>query len=89
MMIFNKKIKHLMSNLIEFKHNEDYGNGYYVQILKIKDLSLLQVYVSWNDYPSWPYLHMTIGLNGLMSFLFEVGKFGIDIDIFSHTWDDV
>jgi hypothetical protein len=39
-----------MSNLIEFKHNEDYGNGYYVQILKIKDYIEDAVMSAIHDY---------------------------------------
>jgi len=72
--------------LINLKHREDFGHDYYVQILNVKNWSLLQVSVSWNDYPSLPYLQVTSGSNGLLGFLFWAYKFGLDIDILSRTW---
>jgi len=74
-------------NLIQFKHRYDFGHEIYVQILNIKRRSLLQVSVSWCDYPSWPYIQITSGGNGLLSILFWAYKFGFDIDLFSRTWN--
>jgi hypothetical protein len=74
-------------NLIQFKHRYDFGHEVYVQILNIKRRSLLQVSVSWCDYPSWPYIQITSGGNGLLSILFWAYKFGFDIDILSRTWN--
>jgi hypothetical protein len=73
-------------SLIKFKHREDFGHEYYVQILNIKRRSLLQLSVSWNDYPSFPYLQITMGSNGLLGILFWAYKFGFDIDVISRTW---
>ena len=73
-------------NLIKFKHRYDFGHEYYVQILNIKRRSLLQVSVSWCNYPSWPYLQITSGGNGLLSILFWAYKFGFDVDFISRTW---
>jgi len=72
--------------LINLKHREDFGHDYNVQILNVKNWSLLQVSVSWNDYPSLPYLQVTSGSNGLLGVLFWAHKFGLDIDILSRTW---
>ena len=74
-------------NLIKFKHRYDFGHEVYVQILNIKRRSLFQVSVSWCDYPSWPYLQITSGGNGLLSILFWAYKFGFDVDVFSRTWN--
>ena len=74
-------------NLIQFKHRYDFGHEVYVQILNIKRKSLLQVSVSWNDEPSYPYLQITMGSNGLLGILFWAYKFGFDIDVFSRTWN--
>jgi len=52
----------------------------------LKNRSLVQLSLSWSEYVSWPYLHFTMGGNGLMDLLFIVYKFGIDIDILSYTW---
>jgi hypothetical protein len=72
--------------LITFNRREDFGVDYYTQILNIKGWSLLQVSVSWNDYPGMPYLQITFGSNGFFSFLFWCYKFGLDIDLLSRTW---
>jgi len=73
-------------NLIKFKHRYDFGHDWYVQILNIRKRSLLQVSVSWSDYPSWPYIQISSGNNGLLSILFWGHKFGFDIDVISRTW---
>jgi len=72
--------------LLNLKHREDFGHDYNVQILNVKNWSLLQVSVSWNDHPSFPYLQVTSGSSGLLGVLFWVYKFGLDIDILSRTW---
>jgi len=78
-------------NLIQFKHRYDFGHEVYVQILNIRpkkyQWSLLQFSVSWNDYPSSPYLQITMGSNGLLGILFWAYKFGFDIDVLSRTWN--
>ena len=74
-------------NLIKFKHRYDFGHEWYIQILNIKRWSLLQASVSWNDYPSWPYIQITFGSNGLLGILFWAYKFGFDIDFISRTWN--
>jgi hypothetical protein len=72
--------------LVKCKHREDFGHEWYVQILNIKRWSLLQVSVSWNDYPSWPYLQMRSGSGDVLSIIFWVYKFGLDIDLMGRTW---
>ena len=73
--------------LISFKHREDYGHDWYVQVLHTKQWALFQCSVSWNDFPSFPYIQITSGSNGLLSILFWAYKFGFDIDVFSRTWN--
>jgi len=80
--------------LINLKYREDFGSEWYVQILNtgrhvpkfMKNYSLFQGSVSWNDFPGWPYLQITFGSNGLFGILFWAYKFGLDIDILSRTW---
>jgi hypothetical protein len=48
---------------------------------------LLQVSVSWNDEPSWPYIQITSGSGTVLGILFWGYKFGFDIDILSRTWN--
>ena len=73
-------------NLINFKHREDFGHELYVQVLNVKDWSLLQASVSWNDYPSWPYVQIKSGSGSTLSIMFWVYKLGFDIDLLSRTW---
>ena len=73
--------------LIKYNHREDFGHEWYVQILNIKRWSLLQLSVSWNDYPSWPYLQIKSGSGSTLSILFWAYKFGFDIGLIERTWD--
>lgn len=72
--------------LVQFKHRYDFGHDCYAQFLTIKDWSLLQVSVSWNDCPGWPYVQITSGQGRIVSLLFWAYKFGLDVDILSRTW---
>ena len=72
--------------LFNFKHREDFGHEWYVQILNLKNWSLLQVSVSWNYYPSWPYIQIKSGSGSTLSLLLWIYKFGMDMDVLSRTW---
>ncbi len=80
------KLKH-HKFLIKYNHREDFGHEWYVQILNIKRWSFLQLSVSWNDYPSWPYLQIKSGSGSTLSILFWAYKFGFDIGLIERTWD--
>ena len=74
-------------SIILFNKKQDYGTDYYIQFLNVRRTSLLQFSVSWNDYPSWPYIQISSGNGRLFSFMFWVYKFGVDVDILSPTWN--
>jgi hypothetical protein len=73
--------------LLNFKYRKDFGDEYYGQVLNVKGWSLLQVSVSWNDYPSWPYIQIKSGTGSTLSILFWAYRFGLDVDILSRTWN--
>jgi hypothetical protein len=73
--------------LITFKHRYDFGHDWYVQILHNKRWALLQASVSWNDYPSGPYMQISVGNNSLLNVMFWVYKFGFDIGFIERTWN--
>jgi hypothetical protein len=73
--------------LISFKHREDYGHEWYVQVLHTKRWALLQASVSWNEYASWPYLQIKSGNGSLLNFMSWAYKFGIDAGVCEHTWN--
>ncbi len=79
------KFKH-RKTLIKYNHREDFGHEWYVQFFFTDRWALLQTSVSWNDFPSSPYLQITMGSNGLLGILFWAYKFGLDIDLISRTW---
>jgi hypothetical protein len=73
--------------LISFKHREDYGHEWYVQILHNKHWALLQASVSWNEYAGWPYIQIKSGTGTLLSIMFWAYKFGFDIGVIERTWN--
>ena len=73
--------------LISFKKREDYGHELYVQVLHTKRWALLQASVSWNDFPSFPFLQVRTGMGSLLSVMVCVYKLGFDVDVFSRTWN--
>lgn len=73
--------------LFKFSHRYDFGHDLYAQILNIKRWSLLQISISWNDYPSWPYFQIKSGTGDLLDVMFWVYKFGIDVTILGTTWN--
>jgi len=73
-------------NILKFVHKEDFGHEWYAQLLSVKNWSLLQVSVSWNDYPSWPFIQIKSGSGSTLSILFWVYKIGFDIGILERTW---
>jgi hypothetical protein len=73
--------------LIRLNYRQDFGHDWYIQIFNVKNYSVLQISLSWNDSSGWPYLQISSGANGLLSILFWIYKFGLDIDLFSRTWN--
>jgi hypothetical protein len=73
-------------SILKINKRKDFGTEYYVQILNIKRTSLLQVSVSWNDFPSWPYFQLRSGIGDVLSIVFWAGKLGIDITLLGRTW---
>jgi hypothetical protein len=76
-----------MNKIINFEKKYDFGHDFYVQILNIGNRSLIQLSLSWNDYPSWPYVQITLGSGKLLGGMFWVYKLGFDVDFFSYTWN--
>jgi hypothetical protein len=66
---------------------EDFGHEWYVQFFFTDRWALIQTSVSWNDFPSWPYIQITFGSSGLLSILFWVYKFGFDVGFIERTWN--
>jgi hypothetical protein len=76
-----------MKKLIQFNVREDFGTDAYIQIINVRNWSLLQVSLSWNDYAGWPYLQIHMGSNGFFGLLFWVHRLGFDVSLLSRTWN--
>lgn len=72
--------------LIDWFRREDYGDEYALQIIKSEKYSFIQTSVSRCEYPSGPYLHISMGQGRFFGLIFLVHKFGFDLDIMTHTW---
>jgi hypothetical protein len=68
-------------------HRYDFGHDCYASLINIRKWSLFQVSISFNDYPSWPYLQIRSGSGDVLSILFWVYKFGFDFTLISRTWN--
>ena len=75
-----------MRKLIRFNYRYDFGHDWYVQVLNLRNWSLLQLSFSFNDYGGWPYLQIMMGSNGIFCLLFWVWRLGFDVSILSRTW---
>ena len=74
-------------NLIKFSKRVDYGTDFYVQVLFTKRWALFQGSVSWNDFPSWPYLQIKSGMGSGLSIMVCVHKLGFDVGFVERTWN--
>jgi hypothetical protein len=66
---------------------EDFGKEWYVKFFATDVWVFLQASVSWNDYASSPYFHLSMGNGRLLGIVFWAYKFGFDIDVLSRNWD--
>lgn len=81
--------------LTNLEHRYDFGADWYVQILNtgrhfprpFKNISLLQISISWNDFPSWPYLQIKSDTDDVLDVLFLFYKFGLNVTILGRTWN--
>ena len=75
-----------ISQLIRLKHQYDFGHDWYVQFLNINGWSLIQLSMSWNDFPSFPYIQIKSGSGDLLCIFLWVYKFGFDVNLIGKTW---
>ena len=78
----------MMMKLLDYYNKEDFGTEHIFTIIKGKRRSFIQVSVSWNDYPGWPYLQISFGNNRLIDILFWCWKFSFAFELFGFTWDN-
>lgn len=72
--------------LFHYHKIEDFGTEHIFTLLKGKRRSFIQLEISWNDYPDFPYFQISFGNNSLIDILFWVYKFGFALALFSYNW---
>ena len=72
--------------LIDYYQKKDFGTDHIFTIFKGKNRSFIQVSISLNDYPDFPYLQIALGNNRLIDILFWCWKFGFAFELLGFTW---
>lgn len=73
--------------LFQLNSREDFGREYYFSFLTIKDYSLFQLSVDYNDYSSYPFIQITSGMGKLFSILASVWRFGFCLELLARNWN--
>jgi hypothetical protein len=71
---------------LDYYKREDYGVEHVFTLLKGKRRSVVQLGLSWNNYPDSPYLQIAFGNNRLVDILFWCWKIGFAFELFGITW---
>ncbi len=69
--------------LIDYCATEDFGKEYYLNILQIKRLCLLQLNVDLNEYAGSSGLLVNIGHSSLFGFDLHIWKYSVTVDVLS------
>ena len=69
--------------LIDYYATEDLGKEYYLNILQIKRLCLLQFNIDLNEYAGSSGLLVNIGHSSLFGFDLQIWKFSVTVDVLS------
>lgn len=72
--------------LIQLIKDTRYGEQLSITLLHTKSYSFLQLALSWDDAPSWPYLQLTSGYGRVLGLLCSVHRFSFDIELLARTW---
>lgn len=65
--------------LLKYTRKEDFGIEHAFHVLCFKNYALLQIFVGWDDYSSWPYFQFSSGHGRVFDILFYVHKFSMNI----------
>lgn len=75
-----------MVKLFKFKFEEDFGEEYYVDILRTKNYVVLAIALHHEVYGSPPCLEFVMGLGQLMSFLIGIPGWTLKVQFFAKTY---
>jgi hypothetical protein len=69
--------------LIDYYATEDCGKEYYLNILQIKRLCLLQFNIDLNEYAGSSGLLVNIGHSSLFGFDLQIWRYSVSVDVLS------
>ena len=69
--------------LIDYLFVEDFGKEYYLNILQIKRLCLLQFNIELNEYAGSSGLLVNVGHTSLFGFDVQIWKYSVSVDVLS------
>ena len=69
--------------LIDYLFVDDFGKEYYLSILQIKRLCLLQFNIDLNEYAGSSGLRVNVGHSSLFGFDLQIWKFSVTVDVLS------
>jgi hypothetical protein len=69
--------------LIDYLVVDDFGKEYYLNILQIKRLCLLQFNIELNEYTGSSGLLVNVGHTSLFGFDLQIWKFSVSVDVLS------
>jgi hypothetical protein len=73
-------------HIFQYYKKEDFGTEHIFTVLKGKKRSFVQLGLSYNDYPDFPFLQISFGGNNLIDILFWCWKFSLAFEVFSYNW---
>lgn len=71
---------------IDFMYFHDFGQDYGIRVLTYRNWSLLQMSVSWNDFPSPLFLQARSLSKEVLDIQFLAYRLGIDVTILGKNW---
>ena len=69
--------------LIDYLFVDDFGKEYYLNILQIKRLCLLQFNIDLNEYAGSSGLLVNVGHSSLFGFDLTIWRYGVSVDVLS------
>lgn len=74
-------------NIFKYRHEEDFGDNFYITIIQIKRWCLIQSCFCTAVYGrGFPYVNITLGGGRLFAINFDFWKVGMCVEFISRSW---
>lgn len=71
--------------ICEFRHEEDYGHEFTLDLLIFKRFTAIGFYLSWSDYDGSLCLQISSGMAGIFNALIGIGRLSFEVFIGRKT----